>query len=725
MHNLGLFGKIAVSIVRLALRLFYRVAVHGELPRAERMLIIANHESFLDAVLLWAFLPVSPTYLVHSTIASKWYFRFFLSAVRYAVIDTTKPIALKAMVALVESGEPVVIFPEGRITVTGSLMKVYDGPAFVAAKTGCTVSPVHITGAVYSPFRRTSGDAPHQLFPRITITIRPGTTIPMPSALKAKDRRRLASERMRRIMQEAAYASRRRRTLFEALVDAANLHGPGRRLLEDINTAYHPVTYRTILKGSLALGRLVSRFTKERDVVGVLMPNANATVYLLFGMAAMRRVPAMLNFTAGLHGLQNACEVARIKVVLTSRAFVERGKLEDTVSRLTGVRILYLEDLRKQFGLWDKLWLMGWAQWNPLSVCAPVTPEEPALVMFTSGSEGVPKGVVLSHDSILANVAQVNATFEFSRRDKFLSALPLFHAFGITGGILVPLLKGCGVVLYPSPLHYRTIPEFVYDRDCTVLFTTNTFLAKYAKVAHPYDFHNLRYLIVGAEKLTEDVRQLCFEKFGLRVLEGYGATECSPVIAVNTPLANRPGTVGEILPGIEYRLAPVEGLGGAGLLHVRGDNIMLGYLKQDQPGVIQATASEFGQGWYNTGDVVLISDEYVAIQARLKRFAKVAGEMVSLEIVERIAIEAYSTVQHAAATYKDEARGEAIVLFTEKADLQREQLKVAARRLGAPELALPRRIVYLSKIPLLGNGKKDYTTLSRMVQEIAQAEMPI
>jgi acyl-[acyl-carrier-protein]-phospholipid O-acyltransferase/long-chain-fatty-acid--[acyl-carrier-protein] ligase len=713
-------SKIVRPLVRLLLRLFYRVEVRGELKASERMLIIANHESFLDPILLWAFLPISPTYLVHTTIASRWYFRPILAMARHAVADTTKPMAIKAMVNLVESGEPVIIFPEGRITITGSLMKVYDGPAFVAAKTQCVMVPVHIDGTIYSPFSRMSGDFPRKLFPRITITIQPGATLPMPEAPRARDRRRLASEQMRRIIQRAAYASRRRTSLFNALVDAVELHGRSRRVLEDINTNFAPVSYGTILKGSLALGRLIARLAQESEIVGVLMPNANATVYLLFGMATVRRVPAMLNFTSGIHGVENACRVAQIKVVLTSRAFVEKANLQNLVAGLKDVRIVYLEDLRPQFTFADKVWLIAWALRRPRRVCIPTRPEEPALVMFTSGSEGVPKGVVLSHDSILANVAQIGAAYPFSAKEKFLSALPLFHAFGITGGILVPLLKGCRVVLYPSPLHYRTIPEFVYDHDCTVLFTTNTFLGKYAKAAHPYDFYNLRHLVVGAEKLSEDVRQICCDKFGLRPLEGYGATECSPVIAVSTPLANRPGSVGEILPGMDYRVASVEGLRNGGVLHVRGDNVMLGYLTRDRPGVIQPPTSEFGPGWYNTGDVVSVADDYITIMTRLKRFAKVAGEMVSLELVEQIAAQARETAVHAASTYKDSERGEVVILFTNDATLNRDQLKAAARRIGAPEIAIPRSIIHLEEIPLLGNGKKDYVTLSKKAQEISR-----
>jgi acyl-[acyl-carrier-protein]-phospholipid O-acyltransferase / long-chain-fatty-acid--[acyl-carrier-protein] ligase len=708
--------SLIAALLRVIFRLLYRVEVRGELHPADRMVILPNHQSFLDPLLLGAFLPVSPTYVVHSSIINQWYM-WPMRWIRHAVVDTVKPMAMKALVALVETGEPVLIFPEGRITVTGNLMKVYDGPSFVAAKTGCTLIPVYLDGPLYSPFGRMTGDFPRRWFPKVTITIGSPVTLHMPEARTAKERRRMASESLRRIMQANQYSARKKTTIFDALLDTAELHGRKRTVLEDINTNFSPVTYGTILKGSLALGRLTSRISSDREAVGVLMPNANATVYLLFGLTAFGRVAAMLNYTAGADGLRQACKAAQIRLVLTSRAFIEKANLGALIEKLEGLEIVYLEDLRARFSFGDKLWLILWALRNPRAVRKAARPDDPAAILFTSGSEGVPKGVVLSHDSILANVAQISAAYPFSSKDKFMSALPLFHAFGITAGILLPLLRGCKTVLYPSPLHYRTVPEFVYDHDCTVLFTTNTFLGKYAKVAHPYDFHNIRHLVVGAEKLTEDVQRLCYEKFGLRVLEGYGATECAPVISVATPYVNRAGSVGELLPGIEHRLTPVPGLGDGGVLHVKGDNVMLGYLRPDRPGVIEPPRSEFGEGWYNTGDVVVMNGLFVTITARLKRFAKIAGEMVSLEVVERIAGEARANGVHAAATYKDPGRGEGIVLFTDAKGLTRDEMKKAAQRLGAPDLAVPRRIVALAEIPLLGNGKKDYVTLSRMAQE--------
>lgn len=710
-------GEIVAFTARLLLRLFFRAKVVGTLPKSDRMLIISNHQSFVDGVIIGAFLDLSPTYLIHSTIASRWYFKLPLKFLRHKVVDTNNPLAIKALVALVEEGHPVVIFPEGRITQTGSLMKIYDGPAFVAAKTGCMVVPLHIDGAIYSPFSRMKGDFPQKNFPRITLTIHPGVVIPMPEGRTAKIRRRLASEEMRRILQKAAFESRKRTHIYDAFLDAVELQGKDRDILEDISAK--PVTYATIIKGSLALGRIVSKFSKEGENVGVLMPNVNATVYLLLGMFAVRRVPAMLNFTSGIDAMQNACRISQVKTIVTSRAFVEKAKLGDLVQQLASVKVLYLEDLKAQFGLGDKLWLILWALRRPRSVMKKSRPEDPAVILFTSGSEGMPKGVVLSHGSILANAAQASCAFSFSSKEKFMSALPLFHAFGLTAGMLLPLLYGCRVFLYPSPLHYRAIPEIIYDRDCSVLFATNTFLSKYAQVAHPYDFYSIKYLVVGAEKLTEDVQRLCMEKFGLRVFEGYGATECSPVIAVNTPLAARSGSVGELLPGMAYKIAPVEGVETGGVLHVHGDNVMLGYLKHDQPGVIQPPQSEFGLGWYNTGDVVTISDGFVKLHARLKRFAKVAGEMVSLELVERIAVAAHPQSLHAASSYKDPRRGEVIVLFTQDKSLKRDTLQAAQREMGAPELAIPRKIIHLDRIPMLGNGKKDYITLGKMAAEIS------
>jgi acyl-[acyl-carrier-protein]-phospholipid O-acyltransferase/long-chain-fatty-acid--[acyl-carrier-protein] ligase len=505
-----------------------------------------------------------------------------------------------------------------------------------------------------------------------------------------------------------------RATLFSALVAAMRRFGrrrPGQ--WEDMKPGSY--TYGDLVKMTLALGRLLTKVSGEGEHVGILMPNMAATACLMIGASAFRRVPCMLNYTAGTEGMQGACHTARIRTVVTSRAFLDKANLTEEVGRLHDIRLLYLEDLRQDFGLADKLWLMAWAIWFPLRAVPAGDSEAPAVVLFTSGSEGKPKGVVLSHRALLANVDQVLATIAFGPDDKVFNCLPIFHSFGLTGGTLIPLVCGARLVFYTSPLHYKVIPEMVRDKRCTVLFATGTFLNQYARNAEPGDFDSLKYVIAGAERLAEPVRQLWQDKFGIEVIEGYGATETAPVLSANTPADNRHGSVGRLLPGIEARVTPVPGIHGGGELHVRGPNLMSGYYRYDRPGALESPASEMGPGWYNTGDVVDIDpDGFLSVVGRLRRFAKVAGEMVSLEVVEDIARAASAEAMHAATSMADLARGEAIVLFTTDSDLTREQLAAAAHGLGYPEIAVPRKIKVVDSLPLLGSGKVDYVRLHLM-----------
>lgn len=702
-------------LLRLVLRPLFRVSVSGprEVFDNPRTLIVANHESLLDGVLLGAFLPVPATFVVHTQVLAHWYFRLLLRCVPHLAVDSTNPLAIKLICRLIETGQPVVIFPEGRLTITGSLMKVYDGAAFVAAKTGATVVPVRIEGAGRSYFGRLAGIYPLKLFPRIRIAIQPRRSIPMPQLPSAKLRRRRAGELMRRILLDMLVATRPERTLFAAFLDARHTFGSRYRLIEDVR--FKEESYGSILRMALALARLLAPFTRRDEVVGIVMPNAAPTLALILGLSLKRRVPALLNYSAGAEGVRAACAAAAIRTVFASRAFLEKARLTRLLADLPGVQVHYLEDLRDRVGLADKLWVLV-MQFFPRAVARPQNPQDAAVVLFTSGSEGRPKGVVHSHGSLLSNIAQVRAIADFTPLDKFMIALPLFHSFGFTCGVVMPLVSGCKVFLYPSPLHYRVIPELVYDRNCTVLFGTSTFLGNYAKFAHPYDFGRLRYVVAGAEKLSEEVRRTWIEKFGIRVLEGYGVTECAPVIAVNVPMACRIGSVGQIVPGMEHKLQSVPGIEAGGVLHVRGPNVMKGYFLCDQPGVLVPPHS-LGAGWYCTGDIVEIdADDFVHIRGRVKRFAKIAGEMVSLEAVERLAQSAAAEYAHAASTRSDAAKGEALVLFTTAPGLTREQLSATARTLGAPELAVPRVLQHVSAIPLLGTGKTDYVRLKEMAE---------
>jgi acyl-[acyl-carrier-protein]-phospholipid O-acyltransferase/long-chain-fatty-acid--[acyl-carrier-protein] ligase len=505
-----------------------------------------------------------------------------------------------------------------------------------------------------------------------------------------------------------------RTTLFGALLDARDRFGRGRIALEDPER--QPLSYGRLVLGALVLGRKLEAITAPGERVGVLLPSVQGVAVVLMGLNAHGRVPAMLNFTAGLRNLRAACEVAEVRTIVTSRRFVQQGKLEDVVAALgEGRRIVWIEDVRRAITSLDKI--LGVfdslrARW--VHRRSGMTPDDPAVILFTSGSEGVPKGVVLSNANLLANAFQIaaHATGALTPADTLFNPLPVFHSFGLTAGLLLGLFKGMKVVLYPSPLHYKQVPKLIGGTKATILFATDTFLQGYARAADGDDLASVRYVIAGAERVKDETRRL-WDRTGTTILEGYGATECSPVIAVNLPDAHRPGTVGRFLPAVEWRLDPVEGIEEGGRLHLWGPNVMRGYLDPAEPGGIAAPAG----GWHDTGDIVTVDDGFVTIRGRAKRFAKVGGEMVSLAAVEAMIQGLWHEGTHVVVSLPDARKGEQIVLVTDKADADRETLLAHAKSHGVPELWLPKAIL-VAPIPVMGSGKIDYAATVEMARNL-------
>jgi acyl-[acyl-carrier-protein]-phospholipid O-acyltransferase / long-chain-fatty-acid--[acyl-carrier-protein] ligase len=710
------------DFLSIVFRAFYHLEVKGleNIAKAGPNAIIAlNHVSFLDPPLATAILPKRPVFAIDVAMSQRWWIQPFLRFVRTMALDPLKPMALRTIINAVRAGDSLVIFPEGRITITGRLMKVYDGAAMIADKSGAMVVPVRIDGperTIFSRLKKTQ--VRRRLFPKIKVTILEPVKLDIDPQIVGRKRRLAAGAALYDVMSDLIFRTTSTdRTIVEAVIEAAEVNGGKWLALEDPVSGR--LTYKRLLQATAILGAKLMPLAAEGRAVGVMLPTSNGVVVTVLSLLSAGRVPAMINFTSGAANVLGACRAAQVDTILTARTFIERARLEKLVAAIEDkVRIVYLEDIRKTVSFVDKLR-------GALRAKKPLVARKPddwAVVLFTSGTEGTPKGVVLSHRNVLTNVAQVEARIDFGREDRLFMALPTFHSFGFMGGIVLPLISGVPTFLYPSPLHYRTVPELVYGICATYLFGTDTFLAGYARFANAYDFRSLRCIVSGGEPVKESTRRVYLEKFGMRILEGYGVTETSPVLALNTPMFNKFGTVGRLLPGMEARLEKVPGVEEGGRLFVRGPNVMLGYLRSEHPGVLEPPPN----GWYDTGDIVAIDEQgFIAIKGRAKRFAKVGGEMVSLAAVEMLAAELWPNYVSAVVAVPDARKGERLILVTDKHGATRADFQAYARSQHASELMFPAEIIVLDKLPLLGSGKPDLQALQKLVNDQIAAKATV
>lgn len=710
------------ALFRVILKLWFRF--RGEnlavLNTPGPVLLLPNHASWLDWAFLFALLDDDWRFVTSSTTANAtWFHTKIMVNRRTFPVDATSPYAVKRIAEYLAQGGRLVLFPEGRITPTGSMMKLFDGIGFLLHKTNAQVITCYLHNAVRTPFVRHSGWT--RWFPRVTAYF--GEALQSPRLTEVSNtvaRQRLTNWMRDRMVEhqfnvEMAIGATH---MLAAIVETARCL-PKKVVLEDISGV--ALNYRRLMVGTDVLAaqwrRRLSAKIPAGGRVGVLLPNVNGMPVTVLSLWAAGYVPAILNFSTGVPVMRQCSELAGLKCIITSSVFLTKAKLDLALLVAGGVELIHLEDVRQGIGAGAKLaFLLKHTFSCGAGLSRTAGPDEPAVILFTSGSEGVPKGVELTHRNLLANVRQITLHEDISDDERFFNALPLFHSFGLTACTLFPLVRGLYTFLYPSPLHYRVVPAAVYDRNCTVMVGTNTFLNGYSRKAHPYDFRSVKFLVAGAEKVQVATAETWARKFGIRLLEGYGATECAPVIAANNRIQPLFGSVGRFLPGMEWRIEAVEGVAEGGRLFVRGPNVMRGYLNTEANEKFKSLG-----GWYDTGDVARVDQEgFLFLLGRLKRFAKVSGEMVSLTAVEDALAGAFP--QHglrcevAVVSIPDVDKGEKLIAISNEAKLTLEEIRAVIKAKGLTNLCVPREVRAVREIPKLGTGKVNHRELLAQIQ---------
>ena len=705
------------AILQFILRLLFgfRAENTAVLQTPGPVVLLPNHASWIDWVFMIACIDARWRVVTSKEGARvSWVHRFVMINRFTFPVETDSPYAVKRIAEYLQGGGKLVLFPEGRLSRTGSLMKLFDGTGFLLLKTNAKVITCYLRGI--PRLRFSPNPNRKQWFPRISAHFSDVLTAPKfegISAMRARQKlTRWLYDRMARQQFDLEMAAAPA-NILAAIVETAR-SCPSAVALQDVTRT--ALSYRRLLAGTAALAArwqaLLPAAGSPR--VGVLLPNTNAVPVTLMSLWAANKAPAILNFSTGVPTMLACAQLAEVKHIITSRLFLERARLNVQPMKDAGLEFIYLEDVRAGISREQRWRALAQVMLDPRSVIGPQQRETPAVILFTSGSEGPPKGVELTHGNLLANIRQMLAVNDFTDCDRVFNALPLFHSFGLMA-LLLPLARGMYVFLYPSPLHYRVIPTLLYDLDCTIFIGTNTFLNGYARKAHPYDFRTLRMLVSGGEKVQEATANAWARQFGTRILEGYGATECSPIITINTWLNPRYGSAGRFVPGMEYKFEPVDGVPEGGRLWVRGPNVMRGYLNAEPNAKFQAQG-----GWYDTGDIARVDEEgFLFILGRLKRFAKVSGEMVSLTAVEEALAGAFPQYglrfQAAVLTRPDAERGEALIAVSNETKLTLEEIRGAIKTRGLSNLCVPREVKYVREIPKLGTGKINHRELQKIV----------
>ncbi|STX43668.1 2-acylglycerophosphoethanolamine acyltransferase [Legionella donaldsonii] len=697
-------------LIKKAIKKWFCLKIQGHYELGADTVIVINRTSAIDALLLAFCFPERLTFILPVSLAKKGWFKVLRLFSEVRVNESGGLGIVKSFCQAVQEGKHCVLFPPEYSTYLNDEAMV-ELAGLMLKKAQASVLPVRIDGTQYSIFSLVKDKHLTQWRPKVTLHVMAPRLLTTQDA--PQSRKRVGRE-LFLLLSEMSFTNwNRDKSLFAAMLQGVKLAKKSRQFMED--STGNSLSTRRFISSCFILGRQFKNQTQAGERVGLMMPTSIAALVSFFALQAYRRIPAMLNFSGGFYNLYAACQLAGIKTIYTSRQFIITAKLEGLLQELlaAGLELIFLEDSKAAIGLADKITglLKGFFPLRTyVGLGDRVAVRQTAVILFTSGSEGVPKGVALSHANILANCYQLISRVDFSAADVFLNALPIFHCFGLTVGCLLPLFTGNRCFFYPSPLHYKIIPSLVYDKQATIFLSTGTFLTGYARVAKPRDFGSVRYVFAGAEKVKPETIQNWKQIFGVSIYEGYGATEASPVIALNCSIASKIGSVGLPLPGIQYRVEAMEGISEGGRLFIRGPNVMAGYLSPNCLGEI----NHLKDGWHDTGDIVSIDDNgFVSIKGRVKRFAKLGGEMVSLTAVESIAAVLWPGQTHAALYQQCPKKGEQILLFSEAPLADKSTFVHYIHTLGHSELLIPHKVFPATKIPVLTTGKIDYVTLER------------
>ncbi|GAA4109983.1 AMP-binding protein [Aminobacter aganoensis] len=710
-YTLGI--RLRQGLLYLPLKLLWRV--HDKAMRQARdaeapVIYVVSHQSRLEPALMLSLLPEQTLHILDDASARAVWLEPWRELGRTIAFNAEHVFVSRRLVRVLRGKGRLAVYLPDTVEPDVKSFRLFRAVARIAMQADARIVPIFVGGARHLPFSLTPAErAPRGWFPRLRIAALAPMTMAELLQRAGYSQTTTANALFDRFAEARLAGTDLDRGLFYAVRDAADRYGASRPIVEDVVGG--ALSYRKLLTGTRVLGRRLEAQTSHGEAVGVLLPNANGVVLTLLGLVSAGRVAAMINYTAGASNVASAVKTAAIKTIVSSRAFIQKADLADIVvaAEQAGARMVWLEELRDSITAIEKA--VAAVQWRrPLQ---PQDPARPAVILFTSGSEGMPKAVVLSHRNLVANAMQAEARIGISPADKLFNVLPVFHSFGLTGGTILPLVTGVRLFLYPSPLHYKLIPDVARKIRPTIMFGTDTFLAAYARTAEDGDFSSLRFVVAGAEPVRAETRRVWRDRFGAEIIEGFGLTEAAPVVAVNTATHGRDGTVGRLLPGMRMRLEEVEGVSEGGRLWLNGPNLMMGYMTADRPGELQPL-----EGWHDSGDIVSVDREgFVTIRGRAKRFAKIAGEMVSLGAVEMLVQALWPEERHAAVAVPDKRKGERIVLVTTAGNADPETLRLYGKQAGAADLMVPHDIIKVREIPVLGSGKTDYVAARHMAIE--------